>query len=100
MANWKDWQPVYAKFNLRDHGDDKEKRGATQHGLDSLFPNWVEFWRTHVVPATERPESVRIRKGVDAAVERIMSSSYAVFGDLVNAGNSLLRIRAGDLGGD
>jgi hypothetical protein len=99
VADWKAWRPVYAQFNLRDHGDATEQRGAKEHGLDLRFPHWVEFWRDHVAPCTRRPQSIYHRQGVADVVRKVSELSYSLFADLVHAADSLGHARNGDLGG-
>jgi hypothetical protein len=71
-----------------------------EHGLDVLFPNYAVFWRCHIVPATNRPANIDLRKEAGIEVGRIGTISHSVLIDLVNAADSLERIRAGDLGGE
>jgi hypothetical protein len=99
VADWKVWRPVYAQFNLRDHGDAKEQRGAKEYGLDLRFPNWQEFWRNHVVPCTRRPQGICFRNGVADVTREVSELNYSAFADLVRAADSLRQVRNGELGG-
>lgn len=97
MADWKEWQPVYEKYNLREHGDANEQRGAKEHGLDLRLPHWVEFWRFHVAPCTQRPHNIYHRRTVADVIRKISEVSYALFRDLVHASDSLALVRKGEL---
>jgi hypothetical protein len=89
---------VYDQFNLKDHGDATEQVGAREHDLDQRFPNYVAFWRTHVVPSTSRPSGIRFRRGVAGEVHQLAQVSHSIFTDIVDAADSLMLIRNGDLG--
>jgi hypothetical protein len=100
MSIWSAWKPAYDKVTLKDDGDPTEIRGATAHGLDASFANYERFWRYHVVPATNRPANIDHRPTVSAQVSRMGTSSHALFCDVVGAADLLVKIRAGDLGGE
>ena len=100
MSFWQVWQAAFDRVTLRDDGDPLEVRAAVQHGLDDLFPNYGVFWRYHIVPATNRPANLDLRKEAARELGQIGALSHSLLGDLVNAADSLVRITAGDLGGE
>ncbi|MCY3016314.1 MAG: hypothetical protein NT171_16700 [Planctomycetota bacterium] len=100
MSTWQVWQPAFDRVTLRDDGDPLEIRAAVEHGLDVMFQNYVAFWRYHIVPATNRPANLDLRQEAAREIGQIAELSHSLLGDLVQAADSLVRIRVGDLGGD
>jgi hypothetical protein len=100
MSDWNTWKPAFDLVTIKKDGDSLEIRGATEHGLDVVFPNFEIFWRYHVVPATNRPANIEFRHYASNEITRIATLSHSLFIDIVNAADSLAKINAGDLGGD
>ncbi len=100
MSVWQVWQAAFDCVTLRDDGDPLEIRAAEQHGLDVSFPNYGVFWRYHIVPATNRPANLDLRKEAAREIGMIGALSHSLLVDLVNAADSLVRIRVGDFGGE
>ena len=100
MSDWNTWKSAFDLVTIKKDGDSLEIRGATDHRLDALFPNFEMFWRYHVVPATNRPANIDFRVYASNEITRIAALNHSIFIDLINAADSLVKINAGDLGGD
>jgi hypothetical protein len=98
MSTWAIWKQAFDHINLKMDGDPSEKRGAIDHGLDISFANYEVFWRYHVVPATNRPANIDLRRELAPQFSRVIALSYSLFIDLLNSADSLVQIKAGDLG--
>ncbi len=99
MANWRTWRQAFDHLNLREEGDDIEIDGCKQFNLDVKFPNYEEFWRLHVAPATDRPGSpYRFREFIDPVVANMATTSHGIFCDLVMAEEHLALVKNGDYG--
>ena len=98
MSDWNVWQAAFERLTLKQDGDPLEMRAATQHGLDVSFPNYTVFWRRHVVPATNRPANLDLRKEVSQLVSQIATLNHSLLDDLVNAADALAQVMVGNLG--
>lgn len=100
MSTWDALRPSFDRVTLRVDGDRDENRGATEYGLDASFSNYEAFWRYHIVPATNRPDNIEMRKEAAPVISRIGNTSLSLFVDLLHAADSLAKIKAGELGGN
>lgn len=98
MSDWNAWQSAFERLTLKQDGDSLEMRAATQHGLDVSFPNHTVFWRRHVVPATNRPANLDLRKEASQLVSQIATLNHSLLDDLVKAADELDQVRVGNLG--
>jgi hypothetical protein len=90
---WETVRSFYQALTLED-GDEHERFGDRQFRLGTRFPNYVQFWKNHVCPATMRPVSIRLRDTASPIVNAIAQRSYSIFKDILNACISLNELRA------
>lgn len=64
-------------YTLSEDGDDQEKRYWSY--LEPVFPNYELFWREFIIPLTNRPSNIRIRKDVDEKLERMAMAHYSAY---------------------
>jgi hypothetical protein len=95
---WKASEGFYNGLTLALHGDPTEKEFARMQRLAAVFPRYEAFWRRHVCPATNRPLGIEFRTGISGLVCKIAATSYSVMVKLLDAEDSLAKVRAGDLG--
>jgi hypothetical protein len=82
---WNTAESFYEGLTLGSDGDPAERYGASQHGLDRLFSQYETFWKRHICPATNRPESITFRPGVADIVSVITQRNYTIFTYLLEA---------------
>lgn len=51
--------------------------------LENHFPNYTKFWKLYVVPRTNRPENIRIKKDTPYIERVIMMLHYSILRNLV-----------------
>ncbi|GAB2562181.1 hypothetical protein GCM10027085_62300 [Spirosoma aerophilum] len=86
-------------INLVSDGDSVEQDGAKNFGMAQSFFNYESFWKFHVVPATERPNSINSRKSASRETHQIGQNSYSIFTDMYEAEVAVNKIKVGDFGG-
>ncbi len=64
-------------YDLQWDGDSLEM-GYWGH-IGPLFSNYEEFWRRFVCPATTRPLSIDLRRGIHGSLEEVCMAHYSVF---------------------
>jgi hypothetical protein len=97
-ALWNASEGFCNSLTLAQHGIAAEQEFAGRAALARAFPKYVEFWKRHVCPGTPRPRGGQFRPAISKIVCRIASSSYSVLGKLLDADDSMAKVRAGDLG--
>lgn len=90
---------AYGQFaTLRLHGDTTEQLASQRYDLDKSFPEYEEFWKTHIVPCTNRPENVFWRDGIAIEMSRIGQLSHGIWVGLFEAYESLALVKQGEFG--
>jgi hypothetical protein len=97
-AAWKAQESYYNSLTLAKDGDPFERDVAGRPGLARMFPNYEVFWKRHVCPATTRPHGIDFRANVSSIICLVSQLSYSVLCDLIEAEDSLAKVRAGDFG--
>jgi hypothetical protein len=95
---WTDSEDFYRSLTLAEHGIAPEQSFARRPWLAAAFANLEEFWQYHICPATTRPYGVDFRPGISPIVCKIALTSCSIMGKLLDAEDSLNKVRAGDLG--
>src|SRR5258707_657915 len=95
---WKASESFFNGLTLARHGDATERDFATRPGLMHLFPRIEEFWKRHICPATNRPSGIDFRPGICDIVCEIAQTSYSISSNLMDAWDSLAKVKAGDRG--
>src|SRR5262245_57433975 len=98
MSDWNVWKQAFEKVRLREEGDDIEIDGCKRFDLDLKYPNYEQFWRLHVVPATNRPGNFQFRPSADPIITQMAITSHGIFSDLLTAEEKLEHVRTGDYG--
>jgi hypothetical protein len=96
-SHWKANEGFYNRLTLEKDGDNFENDFASRD-FAHQFPNYAEFWKRHVCPATNRPRDIMPRAGTSDIVCRIMQTSYSILIKLLDASDSLAMVQAGNLG--
>jgi hypothetical protein len=97
-ALWKASESFYDGLTLAQHGIAAEREFAGRGALTAAFPKYVELWKRHVCPATTRPYGGLFRPAISKLVCKIAQTSYSVMLKLLDADDSMAKVRAGDLG--
>jgi len=66
------------EYRLKIDGDDFEKEGWNLFAQDK-FPHYEIFWQTFVVPKTNRPKNIGLKKGTLIEERKIAMLHYAIF---------------------
>lgn len=98
MTGWKTCEDFYNSLSLAKDGIADEQDFARRPRIRALFPRYEIFWRRHICPATTRPHGTDFRAGISAIICKIAQTSYSILGGLLDAADSLDKVRAGDLG--
>jgi hypothetical protein len=94
--NKRSW--YYGGLTLAINGDDNEREAFSQSPFYDHFSSYEKFWRYHVAPATERPNSIRTRHNAASIISMIAQRSFSTFQKILEAVEQLRRIENEGLG--
>lgn len=72
--------------NLAEDGDQFEQENCER--IREILPRYEQFWREHLVPL-RRPNSIRIRPGIDPNLEQMAQCHYTSATTLVSVRNRM-----------
>ena len=95
---WSGCKKYYDGLILARDGIQTEQEFASRLDLATAFPQYEQFWKRHVCPATNRPHDANFRSCMSPIVCRIAQVGHSILERLLDAADSLAKVLAGDLG--